>query len=224
MHATHDTEFFILLQAGRLLFCTPMLDSLSQFSKGTIMGVSGRVAVAVALLGAASLAWARPDALYEDVPETGSNIAKVAMTWPVSIASTYAELTPDERSLVRSDYLNLGANDEPPYPLYGVKAVLQDMQTIRIGSTDDGRVSLVVRVDASGKPRAFAILKAPDVGVATVFGWVLMRSSFKPAMCGGQACEGDYIFRYDFAHRRPTQFVVDWNEQLWASFHRDVGL
>ncbi|HEY2628198.1 MAG TPA: hypothetical protein VGI57_03690 [Usitatibacter sp.] len=184
------------------------------------MGVFGRVAIAVALAGMASLAWGKQDVMHEDVPETGSNISRVAMTWPVSINSTYAELAPDERDMVRADYLNLGANDEPPYPLYGMKAVLHDMQSIRIGTTDDGKIALVVRIDATGKPRAFAVLKAPDVGVATVFGWVLMRSSFKPAMCGGQACEGDYVFRYDFSHRRPSNFIVDWNEQLWASFAR----
>ena len=183
-----------------------------------VFGRVGRVAVAVALACSASLASAKQDVLHEDVPETGSNIAKVAMTWPVSISSTYAELAPDERAMVRADYINLGANDEPPYPLYGMKSVLYDMQTIRLGTTDDGHVTLVVRIDASGKPRGFAVLRAPDLGVATVFGWVLMRQSFKPAMCAGQACEGDYVFRYDFAHRRPTQFVVNWNEQLWATF------
>jgi len=180
------------------------------------MGIMGRVAIAAAIAFTATAAWA--DVLYEDVPETGSNIPRVAMRWPVTISSTYAELSPGERAVVRGDYVSLGANDEPPYPLYGMKPVLLDMQAIRIGATDDGKITLVVRVDPAGKPRGFAILRAPDEGVAKVFGWVLMHSAFKPAMCAGQACEGDYVFRYDFAHRRPSNFVVDWNEQLWASF------
>jgi hypothetical protein len=175
------------------------------------------VGIAAGLVCAATLAWGKQDALRDEVPETGSNISRVAMTWPVTIAATYAELAPDERDLVRSDYVRLGSGDEPAYPLYGMQPVLQEMQRIRMGSTDDGRVSLAVRVDAQGHPRGFAVLKAPDVGIAKAFGFVLMHTTFKPATCAGQPCESDYVFRYDFAHRKPSNFiVVNWDNHLWS--------
>lgn len=180
------------------------------------MGVVGRAGMVAGLVCAATLAWGKQDVLREDVPETGSNISRVAMTWPVTLNSTYSELAPDERALVRSDYVQLGANDEPPYPLYGMLPVLREMQTIRLATTDDGKVSLIVRVDAQGVPHGFAVLRAPDVGVAKAFGFVLMHTRFKPAMCAGQPCESDFAFRYDFSHRRPTNFVVNWNERLWS--------
>lgn len=181
------------------------------------MGVVGKVGIAAGLVCAATLAWGKQDALHDEVPETGSNIARVAMTWPVTIDANYAELAADERDLVRGDYVKLGAGDEPPYPLYGMRPVLTEMQRIRMGTTDDGRVALIVRIDAQGKPHGFAVLKAPDIGVAKAFGFVLVHTTFKPAMCGGQACEGDYVFRYDFAHRKPTNFIaVNWERSLWA--------
>ena len=181
------------------------------------MRVVGRAAVAAGLIGAAMLAWGGQDVLHEEVPETGSNIARVAMTWPVTIDSTYADLTPDERERVRADYVKLAADDEPAYPLYGMRPVLREMQAIRIGSSDDGKVALIVRVDASGRPRAFAVLSAPDIGVAKAFGFVLMHTAFKPATCGGRACDSDYVFRYDFAHRQTTNFVVvNWDARLWS--------
>jgi hypothetical protein len=165
----------------------------------------------------ATIAWGKQDALRDEVPETGSNISRAAMTWPVTIDATYAQLAADERDLVRSDYVTLGANDEPAYPLYGMQPVLTEMQRIRMATTEDGRVALIVRVDAQGNPHGFAVLKAPDISVAKAFGFVLMHTKFKPASCAGQACDSDYVFRYDFAHRKPTSFViVNWDARLWS--------
>jgi hypothetical protein len=194
-----------------------LVSQFANYPRRTIMGVVGRVGIAAGLVCAATLAWGKQDVLYEEVPETGSNITRVAMTWPVTISATYAELSPEEREFVRGDYVKLGNGDEPAYPLYGMTPVLQEMQRIRMGSNDDGRVSLVVRVDAQGHARAFAILKAPDEGIAKAFAFVLMHTPFKPASCGGQACDSDYVFRYDFAHRKPSNFiVVNWDGRLWS--------
>jgi hypothetical protein len=172
--------------------------------------------MAAGLLCTASLAMGAEYALKETEPETGSNIYRTAMTWPVPIDKTYAELSKEEKDVVRSGYVTLGPNDEPPYPAYGMTGVLQDMSKIRLSSTDDGMILMAVSVDASGQPRGVAVLRAADVGVAKAFAFVLMHTAYKPAMCAGAPCAGEYAFRYDFSHRKPNNFIVNWDPYLWS--------
>jgi len=180
------------------------------------MGVIGRVGMAAGLLCAATIAWGMQDVLHEESPETGSSIQRVAITWPVSIDKTYAELSADERDYVRNAYVKLGPGDEPPYPAYGMTGVLHDIAAVRNAYyPDEGVIHLAVRVDASGRPLGVGVLKAPDAVIAKAFAFIMMHTTYKPALCAGQPCAGDYAFIYDFAYRRPANSISTWPAALW---------
>ena len=155
-------------------------------------------------------------ALRDDQPETGSNIYRTLLTWPVPIDARYEELDAQQKSIVRADYVTLAADDEPPYPAYGMSGVLKEVGNLRRAWVDGGTIHLAIRVDANGRPIGAAVLKAPDEKVARAVTFTLMHTRYKPAKCHGTPCEGDYSFRVDMVQRNPQQFIVDWNPVLWA--------
>jgi hypothetical protein len=177
-----------------------------------------KVGLAASLLWAASAAAKDQYVIHEERPETGSNISKVALTWPVPIERRYGELTGDEQRIVRAAYIRLAADDEPAYPRDGMAAILGEAARIGSQSTDKGWVHLAVRVDATGQPRGVAVLTSPNERVARAVSYVLMNSAYKPALCGGKACESDFSFRYDIP--QPRNFLVDWNHTHWTTLRK----
>ena len=178
------------------------------------MGAMARVGM-LSVLWAASAGAAEMYALREDVPETGSNIAKAAVYWRVPIDKRYEELSGGERELVRNEYARLGARDEPPYPRDGMKAILADVQRIQLRNLSTGPVHLAVRVDARGEPQGIAVLQSVDRAMDQAVAYSLMHTRYKPAMCDGAPCAGDYSFRYKFENPRTRNFIVDWNTAFW---------
>jgi len=155
-------------------------------------------------------------ALRDEQPETGSNIYRTLLTWPVPIDARYEELNAQQKAIVRADYVTLSADDEPPYPAYGMTGVLKEIGNLRRAWVDGGTIHVAIRVDANGNPVGSAVLKAPDVKVAKAVIFPLMHTKYKPAKCHGVPCEADYSFRVSMMQRNPQQFIVDWNPVLWA--------
>lgn len=155
--------------------------------------------------------------MREDIPETGSNITRTALLWPVPPGARYDELTPDQKARVRSDYVTLAPGDEPAYPAYGMIPVLRDvakMQSSYIPNT--GVIHVAVRVSANGDPQGVAVLASPDEHLARAVAFTLMHMKYKPATCAGRPCESDYSFRYDFKRSHPSNFVVGWAPVMWS--------
>ncbi|HXF79482.1 MAG TPA: hypothetical protein VN598_11505 [Usitatibacter sp.] len=174
-------------------------------------------AIAAGLLGSAGAFAADQFAMREEIPETGSNIARTALMWPVPPDARYDELTPDQKQRVRSAYVRLAADDEPAYPAYGMIPVLREvakMQTSYIPNT--GVIHVAVRVSANGDPEGAAILASPDEHLARAMAFTLMHTKYKPGKCAGRPCESDYSFRYDFKRSHPSNFVVGWAPVMWS--------
>src|SRR5262252_10397804 len=101
--------------------------------------------------------------LREEVPETGSNIQQAWLFWQVPPDATYDELTSEQKQVVRAEYVKMGANDEPPYPVYGMTGVLRDVAKMRRSTIPvTGIIHLAVAVDSSGAPYGVAVLASPD--------------------------------------------------------------
>lgn len=174
----------------------------------------------LSVLWAASAGAAELYALREDIPETGSNIAKPAVYWNVPMDRRYDELTAAQQQLVRDAYVRLGARDEPPYPRDGMTPILAQVARIQARNLGTGLAHLAVRVDARGEPIGVAVLKSPDDTVSRAVAHALMGARYKPAMCDGAPCAGDYSFKYTFENRS-RNFIVDWNPVLWMAPKRD---
>jgi hypothetical protein len=80
------------------------------------MRTVARVGAALSLSVAAMATAADNYAIREDGPMTGTNIVRAAVKWPVPINRRYEELTSEQKAIVRDEYVQLGARDEPPYP------------------------------------------------------------------------------------------------------------
>lgn len=174
-------------------------------------------AIAAGLLGSMGAFAKDQYVMREDIPETGSNIARAAVLWPVPPDARYDELSPDQRERVRSDYVRLAADDEPAYPAYGMVPVLREVAKMRASYIPNtGVIHVAVRVDTDGDPRGVAVLASPDEHLARALAFTLMHMKYKPAKCGGRPCDSDYSFRYDFQRSHPTNFVVGWAPVMWS--------
>ena len=181
----------------------------------------------MARVGMLSILWAASVGaadLYaiRDVPETGSNIPKAAVSWPIPINKRYEDLNDDEQRFVRNDYVRLGARDEPPYPRDGVTPILGEVARIQAKGLGSGLLHLAVRVDARGEPQGVAVLRTPDNAIAHGVAYLLLHTRYKPAKCDGAPCAGDFSFKYNFESAHKRNFIVDWNPVLWmAPLKRD---
>ena len=167
----------------------------------------------LSILWAASAGAADLYAVREDVPETGSNIVKATVYWPVPVNKRYAELTGEEQRIVRDEYV-LGARDEPPYPRDGMGPILADVARIQARNLGTGLLHLAVRVDARGEPQGVTVLSSPDKGIDHGAAFALMHTRYKPALCDGAPCAGDFSFRYRL--EPPRNFLVNWHPIFWV--------
>jgi hypothetical protein len=185
--------------------------SKSALTPGT-MRTTGRTRLLV--LAAASLfalAAAAQDAsapaqfeVKEASPLTGTLIRRnLVMSESLPLNKSYADLTPDQKKRVRSQYLGLRNHDEPPYPAHGIlsimTAILKAQQALaREDAPCDGALSLLVDVDAKGDAQSVSVLASPDPRMTRYVAAVLMDQKYKPAFCGGVPCPMQYPFRAAF--------------------------
>ncbi len=175
----------------------------------------------MALAGMLSLLWAAsafaadPYAVREDIPETGSNIQKSKVLWRVPVEKRYAELSSDEARIVREEYVTMGARDEPPYPRDGMTGILNEVARVQRANRGSGLLHLAVRVDARGEPLGTAVLATPDNAVAHGVALALMKERYKPALCEGAPCAGDYSFKYRLPQAYTHNFIADWHTSMW---------
>ncbi len=102
----------------------------------------------------------------------------------------FAELTPEQRQLVRNEYPTLEEGDDPPYPITGGKELYSALKA-NIGRLGvEGTVWVYVTVDAQGKAVSVttAGVVAPDIrrAIGTAAGLL----AYTPARCSGQPCPG----------------------------------
>ncbi len=130
---------------------------------------------------------------------TGSHISHDEVTRiPVPIDKSYAQLTDAEKRLVKSDYEPMGQDDEPPYPLHGLRTILETTEKLQKRLKVNGALALAVNVNAYGKPVSVEVLRSPDAQMAKLVATVLMLQTYKPAICSGVPCEMQFPFRMIF--------------------------
>jgi len=108
----------------------------------------------------------------------------------------YGALSTDEKAMVRSDYTDLAADDEPPYPLEGLKALFDPIgqglgYVLKGESVYEGRLE----VDEQGIPLSMTTLKSPNNSTTRFIARIAMLTKFKPGLCNGSPCRKTFIFR-----------------------------
>jgi hypothetical protein len=184
------------------------------------MRTTARVGAVLSFSAAAAAGAADLYAIREDIPETGSNIPRAVVVWPVPINRRYEELTADQRRIVRDDYVRLASDDEPAYPRDGMEAILTQVARIQSNQMDTGRLHFAVKVDANGNPRGVAVLASPNAAIAQAVSYALMDTQYKPARCDGKACESEFSFKYRFEASRPRTYHGEWAPVMWMAPRR----
>ena len=146
---------------------------------------------------------ARPRySLKQDQPDIGTNIKRDIVSGSVvSLDKGYAELSPEEQAYVKSQYEQMGPHDEPPFPVNGLrpiyKMIVAGQQKLRVG----GSMTLAVDVNSQGEATSVSVLQSPDPEMVRFAASVLMLQRYKPALCNGNPCTMQFLFRITFEKR-----------------------
>lgn len=163
----------------------------------------GAVVLAAALSQAACAADELPAPMYslkQEVASTGTNIPRRAMTSArIPLNRRYAELTAEERDVVKSAYEAMYPLDEPPYPIDGTLPIFKALRTVQNKLLAQGELTMFVEVDAQGQATAVSVMQSPDPKLTQAVAAVLMLTRYKPAVCRGQPCSMGYPFRMTFS-------------------------
>ena len=114
------------------------------------------------------------------------------------LGKNYEQLSAQQQAIIRADYDNLPAGDEPPYPIGGLAQIRKELIKAQATMRSDGPVTLLVTVDATGTPKSVAVYDSPDINATKVSTFVVMNTKYKPGKCGGVACRMDYRFDFCF--------------------------
>ncbi|HXA48418.1 MAG TPA: energy transducer TonB [Burkholderiaceae bacterium] len=160
--------------------------------------------VALIILGSAGQASAGDSAepvqyvIKQSEPSTGSNIKRpIIKAGTISINKRYADLTPAEKAILRSEFAQMKESDEPPFPAKGLMPVLNELRKVheQTGLENKGAVAVNVQVDSQGNPTSVSIIDSPSPDISQVASVALMAQTYKPALCGGTSCAMEYHFR-----------------------------
>ena len=165
-----------------------------------------RVLLAAAMFPICSLAMAQEGAtggtfnLKEEAPRNGTNL-KRNQVWGGSLPydKTYAELTAQQRGMLKGIYLQMGESDEPPFPVDGLGPLYK-----ALGKAADaaggvlGKLEFDVLVDATGTVTKVEIVRSPDPRLSRHAGHIALLTRFKPAVCAGKPCAMGFPVSIDF--------------------------
>ncbi|NKF23700.1 hypothetical protein [Solimonas marina] len=152
--------------------------------------------VAIGTTGVASAE--NPNTIYQDTPTTGTHITKPIAVDSFPLDATYDELTPAQKQAFRSQYENLPADTDPPYPLHGTRHMMKSISIAQQALQENGELSAIVNVDPYGKVKNVAFYAMPSKDVAKVVTYVMLREPFKPANCGGKRCAMEFPLNLTF--------------------------
>lgn len=129
--------------------------------------------------------------------ETGS-ILKKDLQWSskIPVDKTYAQFTDEEKAELRSMYESLGPDDEPPFPLEGMKPIFSALKEAQRIVKARGELNMAVTVGPDGKAT-----KVEDFGgvhnlqMTELAQQVLLLTKYKPGICNGTPCTMAFPFR-----------------------------
>jgi hypothetical protein len=119
---------------------------------------------------------------------TGSNIQRKKHWNGLPLNKSYAELSEQEKTVIHAKYQNIKVGDEPPYPLKGMRAIIDPVNKITKKLLVTGNLELLLTVNAKGEGENVEIISSPNPEFTKLVASVLLLTPFKPAICSGQPC------------------------------------
>ena len=168
-------------------------------------GATSRVAIGLATAAFAALVQSAEPARYaikQSEPDTGTRIpSNIVEGSRLPLDKRYAELTPEQQKLLKSQYEQMGDADEPPFPANGLGPLYRQIARGQQKLLARGPLTMFVDIDATGTAIAVQVLQSPDPQATRYVAAVLMEEKYKPALCDGTPCRMQFPFRIDFRVR-----------------------
>ena len=114
----------------------------------------------------------------------------------VPLNRSYAQLTPDEKALIRAWYQDMPAEDEPPFPRNGLYPVMNAVSEGQRRVLTAGDLFLMATVNGRGEVEEVKAFGDADPTLVDFVSRVVMQTPFKPAVCSGQPCRMDFPFNF----------------------------
>ncbi|GGC62637.1 energy transducer TonB [Undibacterium terreum] len=135
-------------------------------------------------------------AIPEDAKDSTSPIRRDIIADAITAYDKpYQELSPEQVRNIRSQYLQLKADQEPPYPLQGTRSIYKSIADAQQQMAVTGELLMDVVIDTEGKAESVKVLQSPSQEMSKFASAVLMLQQYKPAICGGKACEMEFPLR-----------------------------
>jgi hypothetical protein len=142
--------------------------------------------------------------VHDDVTGTSLGYTR-KIKGPTPFDKTYAELTPAQQNRLRSEYTDLGPNDEPPFPRDGLGDFASRLFRLRDrlrGKGIDvlGDFLIVAGVSPEGTINNVTFYEAPsNAALRNLVVKVLLELPFKPGMRDGKPEQMDYLIEFKLA-------------------------
>jgi hypothetical protein len=123
---------------------------------------------------------------------------EVAAGSVIPINKRYPDLTAEEKALVHRWFESIGPEDEPPFPIDGLKPIYAAIAEAQAKLFVTGDLLLVATVGSDGEVTSVKAIGSPSPEIAKAGAAVLYGTRFKPALCKGSPCRMDFPLRYHF--------------------------
>ena len=117
---------------------------------------------------------------------------------PYPLDRKYSAFTADQKARLRELYVDMKEDDEPPFPFFGMRGIIESMSYLHGELRKNGTLMILVYVDATGTATSVKLLEYPDIDFAKAAAAILVRSKYKPAICAGVPCEMAFPFCFSF--------------------------
>ena len=130
--------------------------------------------------------------------QAGTRIASVDATSTVPFSKRFDALTSEQQNLVRAKFDNLGANDTPPFPVAGLRAVYKPLIKANKVYGSNNALSVTATVDSSGDVSDVTVHDNSNEKLAAYIERRLKYTKFEPATCNGVACDMNFPIEISF--------------------------
>ena len=137
--------------------------------------------------------------LRETDPHSGTRInRRTVESGRLPFNRAYADLTVEQKEIVRNWYEGLAPDDEPPYPRSGLGPIYQRIGDAQRTLQAKGSARLDVEIDSKGVAQSVKVYESPDPNVTKLVAAVLMQADYKPGRCAGLPCRMWMPFQINF--------------------------
>jgi hypothetical protein len=133
----------------------------------------------------------------EATSDTGT-IIKKEVRWDskIPLDKPYGQFTPEQKEYFHAMYESLKPGDEPPFPLDGIKPIINAINKGQRLVRARGELNLTVTVGPDGKATEVADYGSTRNDEILKFAAsILLLTKYKPAICSGKPCAMEFPFR-----------------------------